>query len=153
MIQGMKGTVVPLADIQFFQAIDKAEPIPEQFIQDLTEAVGPLHYWYIVAPVNIVRESPGKIILPDSAVSNQKWTHGLGQVMVRGPAVYKGKTFVDLGLSPEDAPKVGDLVGYDPKTPKRLSFDGKELVAVPDHALFIKFDPKYAGRISYNFGF
>ena len=148
-----RSKVVPLKDAQFYEAADNVVEIPQAFIDAVQECITPQLYWYVLCPVNVIRETKGGIILADSSVDHQKWTHGLAEVIHRGKAVYRGRTFADLGLTQDDAPVVGDIVTYDPKAPKRFEFDGIELVLCPDHALFASLKKSEMHRVSYRFGF
>ena len=68
----------------------------------------------VVAPI-AVRTKIGSIFLPAKVVDDSKWYHGLGQVKFVGEACYTGRRFEDMGLTPDKAPKVGDLVYYNPR--------------------------------------
>lgn len=142
----------PLNDIQSRNYDKAATKIDQAFLDEVALAIRPKMYWYVVMPIGMARKI-GSIILPDRAADHQKWTHGLGVVVCHGPGVYRGKSFTDAGISPDEAPQPGDLCVYDPKTPKKFKFDNIELVQVPDVALINQVSPDYAHRISWDFGF
>jgi hypothetical protein len=125
--EGLKPLVVPL----------EALPYPERFN-------------LIVRPVGI-KKMMGSIILPDQVVDAQQWTHGTALVCKVGPSVFRGQRFKDMGLGPEDGPKVGDLVYVMPRNPNRFEVDGELYMLIADDGIFARLDPKHAHRITYKF--
>jgi co-chaperonin GroES (HSP10) len=106
--------------------IDPAKiPVPERF-------------QLAVKQVGLRKQSAGGILLPDQVVDNQKWLQGVGVVVAKGPAVYRGKKFEDMGLHPNDAPKVGDLVMFEARAPRRAEVDGETILYIPDDAAFAR---------------
>ncbi len=157
VVDRAKHKLLFLSDAQDTYGMDKGEEVTDEFIADVVSCIYPSLYWYLIAPVGIVRKSIGGIIMPDTAVSNQKWTHGTGVVLAHGPAVYRGRTFAEMGITPEHAPQVGHIVTYDPKAPKRFNFEHRgikrEVICVPDHALFTTLKPEAMDRVSFAFGY
>jgi co-chaperonin GroES (HSP10) len=102
----------------------------------------------VVAPI-AVRTKIGSIFLPAKVVDDSKWYHGLGQVKFVGEACYTGRRFEDMGLTPDKAPKVGDLVYYNAKTPARLKIDGKLYVVLTDDSITMVFDREGIDRLNF----
>jgi co-chaperonin GroES (HSP10) len=120
---------------------DLDTPVPEG-------VPAPHRYLVLVMPV-MVRSKIGSIFLPDQAVSDQLWINGLGKVCALGPGVYKGRRFEEQGLSPEDAPRIGDIVIYNAKSPNRITVDGRKLLFVSDDGLFGTVDPATAHLVQF----
>lgn len=111
----------------------------------------PERYYLAVAQYK-VKKKVGSILLPDSAVDAQGWTHGLAVVLKVGPCAFKGRKMEDLGLSPENAPKVGDIVCYTARVvPSRLKVDGIEVMYIPDDAPYARVTPAQAQFVTFNF--
>jgi hypothetical protein len=110
----------------------------------------PERFNLIVKPVGIKRKV-GSIILADQTVDAQQWTHGTAVVCKVGPSVFRGQRFKDMGLGPEDGPKVGDLVYIMPRNPNRFEVDGELYMLIADDGIFARLDPKHAHRITYKF--
>lgn len=123
-----------------FSEIDS--PVPEGVISRVCM------FNIIVAPIG-VRKKIGSILLPDKAVDDQKWYHGLGQVKWVGEAVYKGRRFEDMGLTPDDGLKVGDLVYYNARSPARFKVDGKLYVILTDDSISMVFDRDGIDRLNF----
>jgi co-chaperonin GroES (HSP10) len=110
----------------------------------------PERFNLIVRQVSI-KKKIGSIILADQTVSAQEWTHGTAVVCKVGPSVFRGQRFKDMGLGPEDGPKVGDLVYVMPRNPNRFEVDGELYMLIADDGIFARLDPKHAHRITYKF--
>jgi hypothetical protein len=111
----------------------------------------PERYYIAVAQYKI-KKRVGSILLPDSAVDAQGWTHGLAVVLKVGPCAFKGRKMEDLGLSPDNAPQVGDIVCYTARVvPSRLKVDGIDVMYIPDDAPYARVSPEMAPHISFNF--
>lgn len=141
---GIAGTVVdksdPFAAVRPYVSEDlkiplDALPYPERFN-------------IIVKPVG-VKKMIGSLIMPDQVVDGQQWTHGTAVVCRVGPSVFRGQRFKDMGLGPEDGPKVGDLVYIMPRNPNRFKVDGEIYMLIADDGIFARLDPKQAHRIEY----
>lgn len=89
------------------------------------------------------------ILLAPSTIDAQSWTHGMAVVVKRGPSVYRGKKFEDMGLSPEDGPKVGDVIYYESRAPRRFKVDGEEFLVIPDDAVIARFNRDHLSRIGF----
>ena len=152
-VEYTSGKITFLNDAQSHSSIDRADEISDEFIAACALALPPQLYYCSVVPCNTVKQTRGGILLADQAVDHQKWTHGLGMVIATGPAVYRGRTFQELGLEPKDGPQSGDLVLYDPKIPKKLQFDWKgrprEVVMVADHAFYAHVRREDINKISF----
>jgi len=83
-----------------------------------------------------VRKKIGSILMPDQVVDAQGWTHGMGIVLKLGKAVYRGRKYEDMGLTPEDdGPQVGDVILFQARTaPVRYKVQGIEVLVIPDDA-------------------
>lgn len=90
--------------------------------------------------------------LPDQVVSDQEWTHGMCVVVKVGPAVYRGKKFEDIGVTPEDGPQVGQIYSFEARQPKRFKIDGVQLIELADDALTMQFDKEHLHRVSFQVG-
>ena len=110
----------------------------------------PVPHRFLIAlmPVDI-KARVGSIILPDSAIDAQLWLNGLGKVCAVGPGVYRGRRFAEMDLGPADAPKVGDIVIYNAKSPNRLIVSGKTLIYVADDAISATVDPDLAHLVQF----
>jgi hypothetical protein len=97
----------------------------------------PERFNLIVAQVAI-KKKVGSLILADQTIQDQQWTHGLVVVVKVGPSVFKGKRFEDMGLSPDDAPQVGDILWVSSKTPNRFTVDRYTFFEVPDDAILAR---------------
>jgi co-chaperonin GroES (HSP10) len=132
---------VPVATHGNHEIYDLDTPVPQG-------VPTPHRYLVLVMPV-MVKSKIGSIFLPDQAVDDQLWINGLGKVCAVGPGVYKGRRFEEIGLTPEDAPKIGDVVVYNAKSPNRIMVDGRKLLFVNDDALFGTVDPASAHLITF----
>jgi hypothetical protein len=110
----------------------------------------PERFNLIVKPVG-VKKKVGSIILADQTVDAQQWTHGTAVVCKVGPSVFRGQRFKDMGLGPEDGPKVGDLVYIMPRNPNRFEVDGELYMLIADDGIYARLDPAHAHRITYKF--
>ena len=108
----------------------------------------PHRYLVLVMPV-MVRSKIGNIFLPDQAVDDQLWINGLGKICAVGPGVYKGRRYEEMGLSPDDAPKIGDIVIYNAKSPNRITVGGRKLLFVNDDGLFGTVEPENAHLVQF----
>jgi len=132
---------VPVATHGNHEIYDLDTPVPQG-------VPTPHRYLVLVMPV-MVRSKIGSVWLPDQAIDDQLWINGLGKVCAVGPGVYKGRRFADIGLTPEDAPKIGDVVIYNAKSPNRLTVDGRTLLFVNDDSLYGTVDPASAHLITF----
>lgn len=96
-----------------------------------------------------IKKKFGSILAPSSTIDAQSWTHGMAVVVKRGPSVYRGKKFEDMGLSPEDGPKVGDVIYYESRAPRRFKVDGEEFLVIPDDAVIARFHRDHLSRIGF----
>lgn len=100
----------------------------------------------------IVTASGHEFLMPDQVVADQEWTHGMCIVVKVGPAVYRGKKFEDLGLTPEDGPQVGHIYSFEARQPKRFKVDGVQLIELADDALSMQFHKDHLHRVSFQVG-
>lgn len=142
------GTNHPFAPVQSMgkdcsgiELYDLSTPIPSY-------VPTPARFLIALMPVS-VKDKIGNVWLPDTAIEQQMWINGIGKVCALGPGVFKGRRFEDMGLTPEDAPKVGDLVIYNAKTPNRFKVDGVTLILVADDGYHMTVDPEHAHRITF----
>jgi co-chaperonin GroES (HSP10) len=108
---------------------------PERVI-GVADVVKVERFQLIVRQVNTKKVSKGGIILTDETISDQRWTNGMGEVVALGPSVYRGKKFEDMDLHPSDAPKIGEIVLFESRAPRRFKFDGVEHMVIPDDAVW-----------------
>lgn len=120
---------------------DMATPVPRG-------VPAPHRFLMALMPVDI-KAKIGSIFIPDGAIEAQMWINGLGKVCALGPGVYKGRRYEEMGLSPEDAPKIGDIVIYNAKSPNRITVDGRTLIYVADDATTASVDPALAHLIKF----
>jgi co-chaperonin GroES (HSP10) len=132
---------VPLAVQGNHEIYDLDTPVPQG-------VPTPHRYLVLVMPV-MVKSKIGSIFLPDQAVDDQLWINGLGKVCAVGPGVYKGRRFEEMGLSPDDAPKIGDIVIYNAKSPNRITVAGRKLLFVNDDGLFGTVKPDDAHLVQF----
>jgi co-chaperonin GroES (HSP10) len=100
--------------------------------------------WLMVVVQVGVKATTGGIEMPNVIEENMQWLSGLGRIVARGEAVYQGKLFADKGLTPENAPQVGDFVLFNAKTPMRIKYEGKDHIFINDDSIMarVKSDPE-----------
>lgn len=98
-----------------------------------------------------IKKRIGTIIVPDSVVDSQRWTHGLVMVIKLGPGVYAGKRFEDMGLSRDDAPKPGDVWAIESRisASRRCDLLGSEYFILPDDCGFMRIERDAAHLVTY----
>lgn len=129
------------------------KPYDPESIQLALEHIEDMHRFYmLVKPVGIKKKTKGGIILADTTVADQEWTHGIVQVCMLGPSFYKGKRFEDQGLTPEHGPQVGQLVYIQPRTPIRFKIKGELFIAIADDGPVLTFNPDNIENISFMVG-
>jgi hypothetical protein len=118
------------------------EHVPLKAIPD------PARFNVIVKQVNL-RKKIGSIEIPDTVLADQQWHHGMGLVVKVGPSVYRGAKFADVGLTPEDGPKVGELWWFTARAPLRLYVDNELYMLLSDDGLNGKFDRYELDRVRF----
>ena len=139
--QGVEQSVPPVALGTSMHVYDLDTPVPNG-------VPTPERFLIALMPVDI-KARIGSIFIPDSAIEAQMWVNGLGKVCAVGPGVYRGRRFEEMGLTPEDGPKVGDIVVYNSKSPNRLTVDGRTIIFVADDAITSRVDPALAHLIKF----
>lgn len=92
--------------------------------------------WKIFAiPVRQRSKTKGGIILTDESLDIQNWTHRLYKIAACGKHVYRGDDYERLGVTEDEAPKVGDLWIVQPKNPDRFVYKGHTVVILNDDML------------------
>jgi hypothetical protein len=104
-----------------------------------------------------IKKKVGLLHLPDQTIADQEWNHGLGLVVKVGPAVYKGQRFRDMGLDESHAPKVGDVILFQARTPNRIKVEmpsgGDRLfLEIADDALLGRVKREHMHRIKFQVG-
>lgn len=128
----------PLSEVVHNESVPATHLIPE-----------PARYFLVIRQVGI-KDKIGSILMPDSAKDAQSYTHGLGIVLKVGPAAFKGRKFEDMGLTPEHAPKVGDIVQFQARgVPTRFKVLDIELMCIPDDAYYATVLPDQVPYISF----
>jgi co-chaperonin GroES (HSP10) len=128
-------------------------PYDPEAIEIAKKGIKDVHRFYMVVhPVGIKKKTKGGIILADTTVHDQEWTHGMAQICMLGPSFYKGKRFEDQGLTQADGPRVGEVVYIQPRTPIRLRIDGKLFIIIADDTPVCTFNQDYLENISFNVG-
>lgn len=117
----------------------------------------PDRFMLLVTQIGIKKKSAGGIIIPDQTVDGQEWNHNMGLVIKVGPSVYTGHRFVDMGLNKDQAPKPGDVVLFQAKTPNRLKVDlpngGERLfLQIADDAVLGRVKREHMHRIKFQVG-
>lgn len=119
------------------EARKAASDMASRLVLDIPEIVElpfkPDRWLMIVAQVK-PKATTGGIEMPNIVEENLAWTSGLGRVMAVGKAVYEGRQFADKGLGPDDAPKVGDFVIFNAKTPLRIKYEERDYIFINDDA-------------------
>ena len=146
-----------MATIAGYKGVEPVAPLHSALTEVLHgETVPAAHLIPEPARFNIVirqlgvREKIGSIHLPDSAKDAQSWTHGLGVVLKVGKSAYRGRKYEDLGLTSEDAPKVGDIIQFQARgVPTRFRVQGIEVMVIPDDAYYAKVLPEQVPYISF----
>lgn len=136
-----------------FELNDINDPVPEGLPEPAT-------YRMFVMPVGLKRsltvksketgQEVGKIFMPDESVDAEIWLNCLGKVAKLGPACFKHGKYAELGLGPDDFPKVGDLILYSSRAPMRFQFRGVRILVLNDDHWFAKgIDPAVAGHFKF----
>lgn len=99
----------------------------------------PDRWLMVVSPV--AKSKIGSIELTEESRDGQQWISGVGRVIAVGPALYKGPQFANKGLKPEDAPKPGDFVIYNARTPLRFKYQGRVYITLNDDATLGRVHP------------
>ena len=136
--EGGKLTTITLLDDPWLGETIPFEALPK-----------PERFHILLKQVNIKRKV-GSVLIPDSVQHDQQWSHGMGLVVALGPAVFQGQKFVDMGLSPETGPQLGDIYWFEARAPRRLKVDGELYLLIADDGLLAKFDRKHLDRMSFN---
>ncbi len=126
------------------------EDVPDALVKKLQDMRAVHRFNILVKRVDIKRKV-GSVYIPDSVAADMQWLQGLGVVVVVGPSVYRGQKFEDVGLSPDDAPKVGDAVWFNARVPQKIKMDGIEFLLLPDDALLMTIPREDLHRFSFNF--
>lgn len=138
------GAVAPLRDV-----LKKDDPFHGAEVPELWKIPSPAR-WNIVIRQLGIKEKIGSLYMPDSVKDAQSYTHGMGVVLKVGASVFRGKKYEDLGLSPDDGPKPGDIVCFRAHSaPTRFKVDGIELMVIPDDAYYATVSPEQADFISF----
>ena len=112
-----------------------AAPIPEGLPLAL--------FWKIhVIPVGIRSESKGGMKLTEKLRQDMLWAHGLGKIVGMGPLAFKSAAYE--GASPDDLPKVGDLILFNPRGPARIERNGLTIFLMNDDAIQARVNPEHA---------
>jgi len=97
-----------------------------------------------------LKKKIGSIHLPEQLQDAQGYTHGLGIVLKLGPSCFRGKKCEDLGITPENSAKVGDIILFQAATvPRRIKVDGIEILFINDDAYYGTVEPSEIHRISF----
>lgn len=142
VVDGPASAIKGLATIDMIDDEWLGEKVPIDAIPDP-------QLWNVVVKQIAIKKRVGNILLPDQTISDQEWTHGLCMVIKVGPAVYRGKKFEDMEITPEMAPKPGDIYKFKARTPERFQVDGETFIEVADDALTLKVDRKAIDRIAF----
>jgi co-chaperonin GroES (HSP10) len=135
----LKRKIVGIDDLWF------GEKVPV----DVLERVKLERFQVLVKQVNVKEMSAGGILLPDQAKDDQTWTHGMCQICALGPSVYRGRKYVDMDLTPRDAPKVGEVFWFNARAPQRIKIDGITFMAIPDDGLVMRIAREDINRVSF----
>lgn len=128
---------VDMDDLWLGETMPDLEKIPEPQL------------WNVVVKQIAIKRKVGSILLPDQTISDQEWTHGMCLVVKTGPAVYRGRKFEDIGITPEMGPKPGDVYKFRARHPERIKIDGETFIELPDDALSMKFDRRFLSSVSF----
>jgi co-chaperonin GroES (HSP10) len=108
--------------------------------------------FYLLIRQAEVKKQIGKILLADETISGQEWNHGLAEVIMVGPAAFKGQRFADMGLTGDDAPKVGDYIIFQSRAPYRFKIDGQLYLIIADDGFLARVKRDQAHRIAFQVG-
>ena len=129
-----KGTAAKVRSAAVQKVMDRAhERNVTLDIPDLIDLPWTPDKWHIVVS-QVTVTAVGSIEMTEQNQADQAWTSGVGRVMAVGPAVYQGRQFADKGLLPEHAPKVGDFVIFNSRSPLRCSYMGRVYITINDDA-------------------
>ena len=111
----------------------------------------PDRWLMVVSQVKVT--AVGSIEMTDTSQDNQSWTSDIGRVIAVGPSVYQGKQFADKGLGPDDAPKVGDFVIFNAKSPLRQKYKGRIYITINDDATLGRIESDRVEEALHNIDF
>lgn len=113
------------------------------------EAIPDPQRFHVVLKQYNLRSKIGSVLLPETAVADRQWSHGMGIVVKVGPSVYRGAKFEDVGLTPEMGPQVGELYWFSARAPMRILVDGELYLLMSDDALLGKFNKNHINRVRF----
>lgn len=107
--------------------------------------------WYVLLKqVNVMRRTAGGILLTDQSVEANEWNTGFGLVLRLGPGVYRGAKFEGLGITPDMAPKPGEVWEFRARGgAERRWIDGEAYMLMADDGLIARCDPDQMHRIRF----
>jgi co-chaperonin GroES (HSP10) len=108
-------------------------------------------FYLLIKHVEIKRKI-GSLLMPDQVVSGQEWNHGLAEVVMVGPAAFKGTRFADMGLTEANAPKPGEYIIFQSRAPLRFKIDGELYLVIADDGFVARVKHEHAHRISFQVG-
>lgn len=147
MNKPVKLPLVPVAGDPFAKFNDYWEvPVPP-----LNKLPRPKRWYMLVRQIGQKRKVRG-LLLPQQMVDDQDWTHGAAVVIKLGPSVYRGRKYEELGLTPEDAPKVGEIVYFEARSPRRIWHKGQCYLIIADDATHSDDDLENLDDISFTKG-
>lgn len=126
------------------------EDVPTELMAKL-QSIRAMHRFNLLVKRVEVKSKIGNIFIPDAAKHDMNWLQGLGVVVLVGPSVYRGAKFEDVGLTQDDAPKVGDAIWFNARVPLKVKIDGVEYLSLPDDAILMTIPREEAHRFSFNF--
>lgn len=138
--------VAKLADVI---AIDSNDPWHGASVPPLENIPDP-DLWYMTVRQLGIKEKIGSIYVPDSVKDSQGWTQGMAVVVKVGPCCFKGRKYEDLGVTPEMAPKAGDIILFKASSvPTRYRVNDVELMIIPDDAFHSRATPDQCAHLSF----
>lgn len=140
---GKSGNVTPITGTPINSKSVEPLSLADEIAAPIPAGLPVALFWRVhVIAIGMRTASKGNIQLTEKMIDDQNWTHGLGKIVGMGPLAYKGAAFADC--NPDDLPKLGDLVLFNPKSPARVMKDGRVILILNDDHINAKVAPEHA---------
>lgn len=122
-------------------------PIPNDLPQ-------PYLWKVLVMPIGNPGKTSGGVWLTETSNEEQMWTHGIGRVAAIGPLAFRSGGFArmirDGVYDPAvHAPKVNDLVVFNPKSPNKITYAGRLFQQISDDEISMTVEEHQAENFEF----
>ena len=111
-----------------FALNDQDQPVP--FYQGKVTA-----YNVVVMPISPRKKSAGGIIIPDQVREAEMFMNCLGRIVRLGLGAYKIKRWEELGHTPDDIPRVGEIVRWENASGRKHFYKGVLVMTIRDEQI------------------